>query len=457
MSGSINGSDDIANDNATNIDENTIDENTIDESVIDIDVDVDDVDTQPQPPTVPVASPTVSRTNYPTESPTKDYINPLMEFLQDNQVFFERDPLSPDFMAVQWLADEAQFRSTNGVSSPYGNGLEFTEKTIQRFALLTLDYSLSRPNATVAAALKLKRQNLAQSAMDYSASDYETFERRHTIAKKEIDECSWEGVICASVGSKAGQVEEIDFSYSGLTGTIPPEIKLLQNLKKLDLAGNELHGSIPSSLYNIRELEELYLYKNHLTGTISNDITNWWNMTRLHLSHNELSGSIPLTFMSGVAIRPIQYLNLYSNQLTGTIPDLRFRKLKFIDLGRNKFSGTLPEDIGLRWVELRFLYLDHNQFTGTIPYDYPTVGNSRVEAMTLNHNRLTGYVPGHFQLNKLLEFSVHNNTFTGIDSKACKQSVFDSGEMVEYKADCDICSCDPYCSLKCGDDKGKWK
>lgn len=93
----------------------------------------------------PTKQPTVAPL---TQAPTMDYIEPLMEFLQDNQVYFERNPVSPDFMAVQWLAEEAQFQPTEGVSSAYGNGLELSKKLIQRFALLTLDFSLLRPNAT---------------------------------------------------------------------------------------------------------------------------------------------------------------------------------------------------------------------------------------------------------------------------------------------------------------------
>jgi len=408
----------------------------------------------------PTNSPTLPPTLTPTQEPTINYIDPLMEFLQDNQVYFERDSLSPDYMAVQWLADEAQIRRTDGVSSAYGNGLELTDKLIQRFALLTLDFALLRPNTTSTAdsAPSVNTQNrnpndLANNALmaDISTFEYETYARSNTIALKEVDECLWEGITCASIGAQYGQVEEINFTHAGLSGTIPPEINLLKSVKRLDLAGNNLYGSIPEALYKIKELEELYLYKNRLTGTISNSIGNWWNMTRLHLSHNELTGSIPLTYKSGsVEIRPIKYLNLYSNKLTGTIPDnFRFRQLMFADFGRNQFTGKLPEDIGKRWVELRFLYLNHNQFTGTIPSEYPTVGNGRIEAMTFNHNDLTGWVPGQFYLNKLLEFNVQDNMFTGIDYKACKQSVFDGGEMVEYKADCDICSCNPYCDLKC--------
>jgi len=400
----------------------------------------------------PTASSTTF-TQHPTAGPTKNYIDPLMEFLQDNQVYFEKDPFSPDFMAVQWLADEAQGRSTYGISSAYGNGLELNDRLIQRFALLTLDYSLNRPDATVL-AIKRDRNKIAAASLNtiFSLSDYTTYERTNTVAVKEVDECHWEGIVCASVGSSAGTVEKINFSRSGLTGTIPPEMHLLKNLKILDLSGNKIHGSIPESLYKIYELKELYLYQNRLTGAISNNIANWWNITHLHLSHNELTGSIPLTFSSGDIMRPIQHLNLYSNRLTGSIPDdLRFRKLTFADFGRNQFTGTLPDDIGWRCVELRYLYMDHNKFTGTIPYSYPDVGNGRLEVMAMNHNQLTGYVPGQFYNNKLLEFTVQNNTFTGVDYTACKQSVFDSGEMIEYKADCDICTCDPFCANKCNE------
>jgi hypothetical protein len=235
----------------------------------------------------PTNSPTLRPTQNPTQEPPPNYIDLLMEFLQDNQVYFERDPLSPDYMAVQWLADEAQIRRTDGVSSAYGNGLELTDKLIQRFALLTLDFALLRPNATSTtdSAPSVHTQNrnpnnLANNALmsDFSAFEYETYARAKTIALKEVDECQWEGITCASIGTQHGKVEGINFTHAGLSGTIPPEINLLKTVKRLDLAGNKLYGSIPEDLYKIKELEELYLYKNRLTGTLSDSIGNWWNM-----------------------------------------------------------------------------------------------------------------------------------------------------------------------------------
>ena len=137
------------------------------------------------------------------------------------------------------------------------------------------------------------------------------------------------------------------------------------------------------------------------------------------------------------------YLNLYSNQLTGTIPSgLRLRQLIFLDLGRNKLDGPLPSDLGETSVELRVLHMDHNAFAGTIPESYASVGNGRLWELSLDHNQLTGYVPdGHTTWNNMLTYNLHNNSLSGLGKKTCKLSVFEGGEMVEFSADCNICDC----------------
>ena len=191
----------------------------------------------------PTDSPTLTP---PTLAPTENFIDPLMEFLEDSQVPFDRDPSSPNFKAVKWLADEAQIGSTaGGVNSTYGNGLKLSPRLIQRFALLTLQFALESSDG---------------------------------FAVKYLDECQWGGVTCADVGNRTGYVNEINFSYSGMTGTIPPEIKLLKDLVKLDLSNNNLQGSIPEALYRLTGLEEITLFKNQLTGKLSNSLGNLWSL-----------------------------------------------------------------------------------------------------------------------------------------------------------------------------------
>lgn len=138
--------------------------------------------------------------------------------------------------------------------------------------------------------------------------------------------------------------------------------------------------------------------------------------------------------------------------MTGSIPEgMALRSAFFFDLSFNKFSGTLPADMGVDFARLRNLYLDHNEFVGTIPESYANIGNDRLWNMYLSDNALTGGVPtGWAKENIFLDtLTVQNNMLTaGIDKELCKYSIFDSGEMVELAADCEICSCETLCD-KC--------
>jgi hypothetical protein len=141
---------------------------------------------------------------------------------------------------------------------------------------------------------------------------------------------------------------------------------------------------------------------------------------------------------------------MYSNRLTGTLPpNLKFRKCVYFDVGRNQLTGTLPIELAETFVEIRHLHLDHNDFRGSLPEEYNSIGNTRLEAFTINHNRLTGWVPGERELyNKLVQFTLHENEFDGMSSDNCRMEV-PYGEMVEFKADCEICRCDGWFDL-CG-------
>ena len=54
-----------------------------------------------------------------------------------------------------------------------------------------------------------------------------------------------------------------------------------------------------------------------------------------------------------------------------------------------------------------------------------------------------------------VEFNVENNMFTRIDSNLRRQSVWEGGEMIEFKAECDICNIDPFCKNKCAEPTNK--
>ena len=60
----------------------------------------------------------------------------------------------------------------------------------------------------------------------------------------------------------------ISLPNSGLTGPIPPEIGLFENLINLKLKYNNLTGPIPPEIGNLSNLETLELQFNNLSGPI---------------------------------------------------------------------------------------------------------------------------------------------------------------------------------------------
>mmetsp|Transcript_6101 Transcript_6101/g.15111 ORF Transcript_6101/g.15111 Transcript_6101/m.15111 type:complete len:581 (-) Transcript_6101:497-2239(-) len=378
----------------------------------------------PSPTLSPSSSPTVSQepSQSPSAAPTRDFLGVIEEFLSGSyNVNVARrvdGKRTNNALAIDWLVGEHK-RQVIDV---------FDEKLAQRFALVAMDLALQG----------------AKIATDAPRN-----------AQQTIDHCKWKGIKCNSEGF----VREVhwDHQQKGRNGSgrISSEAKLLvRSLKTLDLSNNELVGKIPESLYKLTNLNKLYLFKNQLEGTISSNIGNLDSITHFHLSHNKLSGKIPMRAQSdNDGIRPLEYFNVYSNNLTGTLPrNLRWRSCIYFDVGRNQLTGTLPNGIGETFVALRHLHLDHNEFRGTLPESYNTVGNGRLESFSIDHNKLTGTIPGKRDLyNKLVQYTLHSNQFESMDSDTCKSEV-PKGEMVELRADCDVCTCNGFfdiCDLQC--------
>jgi len=264
-----------------------------------------------------------------------------------------------------------------------------------------------------------------------------------------VDECNWDGVECGNGEDGSAEVTKIRWDYRNLTGSVSSAIGLLSSISSLDLSNNVLVGTIPESLYRLTDLKELRLYKNDLGGTLSSRIGDLDKLERFHLSHNSFSGTLPSELKSDGGsengIRPIRYFNVYSNQLTGSLPEgLRLRQCLYFDVGENYFTGTLPQDIGDKFVELRMLYLDHNAFSGTLPSSYNTVGNGRLNILAIEHNQLTGIVPSGDRefnnLDNLSSYTLQANQFTGMENL----QICSIQGMVEFKADCYpamVCGC----------------
>jgi len=80
-------------------------------------------------------------------------------------------------------------------------------------------------------------------------------------------------------------------------------------------------------------VERLYLYSNQLTGSIPN-FSNLPNLKELYLYSNQLTGSIP-NFSN---LPNLKELSLYSNQLTGSIPN--FTSFNLANLKYARFNNN---------------------------------------------------------------------------------------------------------------------
>ena len=102
---------------------------------------------------------------------------------------------------------------------------------------------------------------------------------------------SWEGVY---VSGSPPRVTHLNFGDIRLTGSIPPELGNLTNLKTLNLWENQLTGSIPPELGNLTNLTTLSFLAARMTGGIPPELGNLTSLETLNIwISDHLSGCVP--------------------------------------------------------------------------------------------------------------------------------------------------------------------
>ena len=252
-------------------------------------------------------------------------------------------------------------------------------------------------------------------------------------------------------------------SYNQLSGTILKELGDLYKLRHLNLSGNQLSGTIPPELGQLTNLEWLELGKNELTGKIPRSFTGLASLTAFYSRDNaglcaptddafqvwlqglEEVGVQPCDFATDRAVLVGLYnatdganwqdssnwlsdlpmgdwygvdtdtggrvsrLDLYGNQLRGTIPPElgSLSNLKRLSLSENQLGGPIPTELG-GLSSLERLSLDGNRLSGTIP---PELGSlSNLTRLSLSENQLGGEIPHDFtNLTRLSDFYFSDN------------------------------------------------
>jgi len=146
---------------------------------------------------------------------------------------------------------------------------------------------------------------------------------------------------------------------------------------------------------NVRTLN---LQSNQLVGTIPN--LNLPALTQLRLNTNQLTGTIPNFNMSNLIS-----LQLFNNQLSGTIPDFNMPNLTSLQLYNNQLSGSIPN---FNMPNLTSLQLFNNQLSGSIPnFNMPNLTQ-----LSLDTNQLSGSIP-NFNMPILTSLRLYSNQLSG--------------------------------------------
>lgn len=257
---------------------------------------------------------------------------------------------------------------------------------------------------------------------------------------EEQDIENWYGVTLNS----EGRVEYLYITENKLTGTLPPEIGLLTELKVLNLSSasnptvpenvNQITGGIPPEIGNLTNLEQFNISNNLISGEIPPEFGNLSKLKFATFFDNELSGSLPEELGNLISIETINLMRnniegsiptsmtnfpnlisllLASNNFEGEIPDFlsQVTSLQYLDLSYNSFSGSIPVELGLI-NNLSYLDISVNNLTGEIPIELGQLQN--ITTLKLSQNNLEGSLPLSLgQLTNLVDFQAYNNNLNG--------------------------------------------
>ncbi|XP_021684511.2 receptor-like protein EIX1 [Hevea brasiliensis] len=210
---------------------------------------------------------------------------------------------------------------------------------------------------------------------------------------------------------KLSRISVLDVSWNSLEGVVTDaELLDFSNLQVLDFSGNNLTLNVSSSWAPSFQLERIGLNSCKLGPQFPQWLRTQKHFSAIDISMNGISDAVPDWFWN--LSSKIRHVNLSSNVLTGTVPDLSSKiKLSTIDLSLNKLSGPLP----LLSSSISTACLAGNLFSGPIfrLCEMLKVNNS-VRYLDFSNNTLSGQIPDCWTHGKnLVILNLASNNLSG--------------------------------------------
>jgi hypothetical protein len=190
----------------------------------------------------------------------------------------------------------------------------------------------------------------------------------------------------------------VQLSNNQLTGSLPAAAFLLPSLSSFAAVDNCFDGPLPEgAICSSTNLTALVLDGLHSAssckrsastpqtafklGPLPSCLLSMSSLATLHLSGSGLTGSLPADANISAVLTD---LSLSHNLLTGEIPpSILERDWDKLDLSYNRFTGTLHSARGAPYSNTTSLYLQHNRLSGVIPGSM-----QRVNSLSLLLNNL---------------------------------------------------------------------
>ncbi|XP_058777840.1 receptor-like protein EIX2 [Vicia villosa] len=183
-------------------------------------------------------------------------------------------------------------------------------------------------------------------------------------------------------------LQHLSLRDNQITGTFL-NLSIFPSLITIDLSNNMLSGKVPDEIP--KSLESLIFQSNSLEGGIPKSFGNLCSLRSLDLTGNKLSEDLSVILHNlsfGCAKDSLQELNMESNQIIGTVPDMSmFSSLRTLILSNNSLNGRILKKSTFPY-HLESLRLDFNNLKGVITDSH--FGNmSMLKELYLNDNSLS--------------------------------------------------------------------